>query len=351
MPYNAFPFLEKGKPVARRGRKAHGPLLREVAGLPKGDWLVKHPKHHSSGQRHAGKERSHRFSRLLHLYRRRWFQVFAVGLALLALMEASFLVAKNPNLVPAMILYGAFLVPIALITHLYETLPWEVPMPVLAICFLCGGALGVAIASPLEIDLLGPLGPFRFFGVGLIEEASKLILPLVIYFIGVYRSEAAGVIVGFTSAMGFSSLESAGYGFNAFMTDAGHGTSATLAEILKNPLSVLDLDVSFVARSLVDPIGHGTWTILTCYVLFHERQKAGRFVFNWRVGLAFVLAVLLHAAWDTTLTLHPQGNVGALIAIKIAFLITLIFTFWLFVRIVRKARRAPGGAATDLSTA
>ena len=28
--------LEKGKPVARRGRKAYGPL-KEVAGLPKGD--------------------------------------------------------------------------------------------------------------------------------------------------------------------------------------------------------------------------------------------------------------------------------------------------------------------------
>ena len=308
----------------------------------------KHSKRHPP--RHALKsERGRRLSGLFRVYGRRWFQVFATGLVLLALMEASYLVARNANLVPAMILYGAFLVPIALITYLYETLPWEVPMPILAICLLCGGALGVAIASPLELDLLGPLGKFEYFGVGLIEETSKLIIPLALFFIGTYRSEAAGVIIGFTSAMGFSALETAGYGFDAFITDAGRDKAASLADVLRDPLSVLDLDVSFVARSLTDPIGHGTWTILTCYVLFHERRKAGRIVLNWRVGLAFVLAVLLHAAWDTTLILHPR-DVYALVALKVAFLVVLVFTFWLFVRIVRKAKRAPGettGAAVS----
>jgi RsiW-degrading membrane proteinase PrsW (M82 family) len=309
---------------------------------------MRHLKHRSSEKRVAVKERPRRLFSLLHAYRHRWFQVFAVGLALLVLMEVSFLIAKNPNLVPAMIIYGAFLVPMTLITYLYDSLPWEVPMPLLAICLLCGGALGVAIASPLEIDLLGPLGQFRYFGVGLIEETSKLIIPVALFFVGTYRSESAGVIIGFTSAMGFSSLETAGYGFNAFMSNVGEHGAATLANILKNPLSVFELDLSFAARSLVDPVGHGTWTILTCYVLFHERRKAGRFVLNWRVGAAFVLAVLLHAAWDTSLTLTPS-NVYAEVALKIAFLITLVFTIWLFVRIVRKARRAeattePGAA-------
>ncbi len=299
---------------------------------------MKHLERHSPEKKVTEEERSHRLSRLLRLYRHRWFQVFAVGLALLALMEASFLVAKNANLVPAMLIYGAFLVPITLITYLYESLPdWEVPMPLLAICLLCGGALGVAIASPLEIDLLGPLGPFKYFGVGLIEESSKLIIPVTLLLIGTYRSEAAGVILGFTSAMGFSSLETAGYGFKAFMSNVDQHSAATLANILKDPLSVLELDVSFVARSLVDPIGHGTWTALVCYVLFHERRKAGRPVLNRRVTGAFVLAVLLHAAWDSSLMITPP-NVYAHVAVKLAFLVILAFTFWLFVRIVYKAR-------------
>lgn len=187
--YTMRSFLEERKPVVRRGRKAYG-TLSEAAGLPKGDRfmrLSKHSKHHSSKESTSEHRRLHRLSALLHVYRYTWFQVFAVGLGLLALMEASFLIASNPNLVPAMILYGAFLVPITLITYLYESLPWEVPMPLLAICLLCGGALGVAIASPLE--LLGPLGTFQYFGVGLIEETSKLIIPAILFFIGAYRSE------------------------------------------------------------------------------------------------------------------------------------------------------------------
>ncbi len=139
----------------------------------------------------AEKKHPHRIAKLFRLYKHRWLQVFTVGLALLALMEVSFLIAKNPNLVPAMLIYGAFLVPITLITYLRETLKEsEVPMSVRTICLLCGGALGVAIASPLEIDLMGPFGSFKYVAVGLIEESAKLIIPLAFFFIGTYRSEA-----------------------------------------------------------------------------------------------------------------------------------------------------------------
>lgn len=309
----------------------------------------RHPKHRLSGEKAKKGTIAQRFGRrlsaILHVYRRRWFQVFASGLVLLALMEVSYLVASNANLVPAMILYGAFLVPITLIVYLYERLTaWEIPMPLLLICLLCGGALGVAIASPLEIDLLPPLGPFQFFGVGLIEESSKLIVPAAVFLIGAYRSEAAGVIVGFASAMGFSALETAGYGFNAFMGNTGGGDTNTLATILKEPMSLLYLDSTFVERSLLDPVGHGTWTILTCYVLFHERRKAGRMVVNWRVGGAFVLAILLHAAWDTSLIVTPSTGYEEA-AVRIAFVVPLVLTFWLLGRIVRKTREAQATAA------
>lgn len=295
-------------------------------------------------QRSSGKGRlGSRLDAIFHVYRRRWFQVFASGLFLLALMEASYLVAPNPTLVPAMILYGAFLVPITLLAYLYERLTaWEVPMPTLAICFLCAGALGVAVASTLETLAMGPLGPFQDFGVGLIEESVKLVVPLVIFFMGAYRSEAAGVMVGFTSAMGFSSLESAGYGFNSFVS--GDGPHNTISSILKDPMSVLSLDESFIMRSLLDPVGHGVWTILTCYVLFHERQRLGRTALNWRVGAAFVLAILLHAGWDTSLSASKiiSSAVPVLVAAVIVFLIVLVTTFWLLWRIVHKTRQNMG---------
>ena len=96
-----------------------------------------------------------------------------------------------------------------------------------------------------------------------------MIAPLVIYFIGTYRSEAAGVMVGFTSAMGFSALETAGYGFDSYI-GTSNATSNTVAKVLQAPFAILQLDITLLMRSVLDPIGHGVWIILICYVLFHE---------------------------------------------------------------------------------
>jgi len=84
-------------------------------------------------------------------------------------------------------------VPVTFVAYLYERLPnWEVPLPPLAVCFVWGGALGTVVAGTLEYDLLRGLGVLALLGIGLIEEGSKLILPLIFYFHGRYRSERAG---------------------------------------------------------------------------------------------------------------------------------------------------------------
>ncbi len=145
------------------------------------------------------------------------------------------------------------------------------------------------------------------------------------------------MMLGFTSAMGFSYLETLGYDFNAFMSNVGQHDAATLAHVLANHWGVLGLDASIVSRSLVNLVGHGTWTVLTCYVLLHEYRRAGRLVLNRRVVGAFALAVLLHAAWDTSLLITPP-NTYEYIAIRAAFFVTLIFNVWLLVRIVHKVR-------------
>jgi protease PrsW len=109
------------------------------------------------------------------LLRRRWFQIFVSGLILLYLVERTLLATFTPNYVPSAILLGAFLVPITIVTYLYERLPgWEVPLPALAICFLWGGVLGTVVAGTLEYDLTRTLGFLPKLAIGLIEESAKL---------------------------------------------------------------------------------------------------------------------------------------------------------------------------------
>jgi protease PrsW len=266
------------------------------------------------------------------LLRRRWFQIFVSGLILLYLVERTLVATSNPNYVPSVILLGAFLVPITFVTYLYERLPnWEVPLPHVAICFIWGGVLGTVVAGTLEYDVMRALGFLPKLGIGLIEESAKLIVPLIFYFVGRYRSEAAGIVLGVATAAGFAGLETMGYGFVTLLSS-------------KDNLGVLD-EVLLV-RGLTSPAGHMAWTGLVCAVLWRERLKAGHATLDWRVLGAFLTAVVLHALWDTFASVKSATFVGFLSVELVSLLIALI-SLTLLIRRVREARRAEedGGRA------
>jgi protease PrsW len=261
----------------------------------------------------------------LRFLRRHWLQIFVSGLVLLFLVERTLVATANPNFVPSAILLGAFLVPVTFTTYLYERLPiWEVPLPPLAICFIWGGVLGTVVAGTLEYDVMRSLGFLPKLGIGVIEEGAKLILPLIFYFLGRYRSEEAGIVLGVATAMGFAALETMGYGFTSLL--ASHGNLGVLDEVL-------------LVRGLMSPAGHAAWTGLVCAVLWRERLKAGHATFNWRVGGAFTTAVILHALWDTFAGMKSATFVGVL-SIQLVSLLIAIISLTLLIRRVREARRA-----------
>jgi hypothetical protein len=159
---------------------------------------------------------------------RRWLQIFASGLVLLYLVERTLVATANLNYVPSVILLGAFLVPVTFVTYLYERLPdWDVPLPAVAVCFLWGGVLGTVVAGTLEYDVARALGFLPKLAIGLIEESAKLIVPLIFYFMGRYRSEAAGIVLGVATAAGFArqpgSARRGVAGARADLTCGAHG--------------------------------------------------------------------------------------------------------------------------------
>jgi protease PrsW len=294
-----------------------GQRTTESAAVPGRRWFRRVD---GAAARHADqKERRPR------LWRRHWLQVFVSGLILLFLVERALVTTGDPIYVPSAILLGAFLVPVAFTTYLYERLPrWDVPLPPLAICFIWGGVLGTVVAGTLEYDVMKTLGFLPKLGIGVIEEGAKLILPLVFYFLGRYRSEAAGIVLGVATAAGFAGLETMGYGLVSLL--ASHGNLGVLDEML-------------LVRGLTSPAGHIAWTGLVCAVLWRERLKVGHATFNWRVGGAFATAVILHASWDTFVSTSSSTLVGFLSIALVSLLIALI-SLTLLIRRVREARRA-----------
>jgi protease PrsW len=260
--------------------------------------------------------------------RRRWLQLFLSGLVLLFLVERTLVATGDPNYIPSAILLGAFLVPVTFTTYLYERLPdWEVPLPPLAICFVWGGVLGTVVAGALEYDVMKSLGLLPKLGIGVIEEGAKLIVPLVFFFLGRYRSEAAGIVLGVATAMGFAALETMGYGFTSLLLSKGN-------------LGVLD--GVLLIRGLMSPAGHAAWTGLVCAVLWRERLKAGHATLNWRVAGAFATAAILHASWDTFAGMRGATLVGSLGIHLVGLLIALV-SLTLLIRRVREASRAARG--------
>jgi protease PrsW len=151
-------------------------------------------------------------------------------------------------------------------------------------------------ASLLESYLLHP-SPGLFLGVGLIEEAVKLLALAFLTRRLAHKYARDGLILGAAVGFGFAAFESAGYAFTALFTEQG--------------LSLMQLVQTELLRGLLAPVGHGLWTAILGGVLFSASGRE-HFALTGRLLLSYLGVSVLHALWDS---MH-----------SIALLLTLIIT-------------------------
>jgi protease PrsW len=254
--------------------------------------------------------------------RRNWLWILVIGVALFVALDLALRSSGTTALLPALISVGAFTVPISLVVYFYgHVRDRDISRPLLTSCFVVGGALGLIAAGLIEFSTLKTLNFGALVAVGFIEETSKLIFPVWMYLLWRDRHEADGLLFGVAAGMGFAALETIGYGFMAFVQSHG---------------SIGSVEQTLLVRGLLSPAGHVAWTGLVCSVLWRERQKAGRLVLNAAVIGAFLVAVLLHAAWDVVNTF----NLPSLFALVCMIVIAGMSLGLLLLRF-REARRAP----------
>jgi RsiW-degrading membrane proteinase PrsW (M82 family) len=216
-----------------------------------------------------------------------WLVVLLVGGLLYYLVLRTLQETQNPNLVPSLILLGAFLVPVTFVTYIYQRVSGPDRIAgsspdLIALAALFGGVIGVVVAGRLEYDTMRDLGTVPMLAVGLIEEGAKLIVPIGILVLLRRRRPKNGLLVGVAVGMGFAALETMGYAFTALL--ASKGSIGTVEETL-------------LLRGLLSPAAHAAWTGLSTAALWHA-ASSGRF----RGYAGFVLTYLgvagLHACWD-----------------------------------------------------
>ncbi len=213
-----------------------------------------------------------------------WFWILLVGVGLFFGAYFALQLTDNPNFFPTVIMLGAFVVPLSYVALFYEHVhDRDIPVVLLGVCFIVGGALGIIAAGFLEWAVLKEATLTGFFSIGLIEEVTKLIVPVALFLGWSYRHQADGLLFGITAGMGFAALETMGYGVTALIDS--QGDPAAVEQVL-------------LVRGLLSPLGHAAWTGIICAVLWGQRAKLGHIAINLRVISAFVLAVFLHIAWN-----------------------------------------------------
>ncbi|MDX6253593.1 MAG: protease PrsW [Kribbellaceae bacterium] len=214
-----------------------------------------------------------------------WLGTFVIGSGLYLLVLGVVTDTGNPNLVPTMILLGALVVPLTFVLFADgRSGRWLIDGPTLGGSLLFGGVVGVVVAGLLEYDAVRKLGALPMLGVGLIEEAAKLVVPavLVLFFGHRYRSIAGGIVIGVAVGTGFAVLETMGYAFVALIQSGGNIGAA---------------EQTLFIRGLLSPAGHAAWTGLACWGLWRFAVAPSGKRFLGFLGM-YALAVALHTAWD-----------------------------------------------------
>lgn len=221
--------------------------------------------------------------------------VLVAGVVAYLLVLRTLLVTENPVFFPSMLVLGSIVVPASVLVFAAGGRSRPVVSTTLLVAVaVSGGVLGTVAAGTLEYDTLRRLDGLPMIMVGVIEEACKLLVPVVVLLSRRVRDPAAGVVIGVASGMGFATLETMGYGFLALMQQQ----------------SVTALDQTLLLRGLLSPAGHVAWTGVASAALWQIPSSTHRARAVLRAVVVFAAVVLLHAGWDQFDTVISRVLVG-----------------------------------------
>ncbi len=231
-----------------------------------------------------------------------YWRILLIGLLAYVATQQILVTTNNLHLVPLTMAIASALVPIVFVVFCWEQSAFAgMPASVVASTFAAGAILGLSISALVEPLFLSASGSSITLKsaliVGSVEEFAKLVAVLWFLRDKRLRSELDGLILGAAAGMGFAALETAGYGFVAFLAAFTQTLQSSTSASPAIAAGILQMNHQLLVRMALAIFGHGVWTAIICAVIWRERRNGGPRL-TLRVVGALALAIALHAAWD-----------------------------------------------------
>lgn len=241
-----------------------------------------------------------------------YFKIFIFFLIAYIATKIGYINYSNLNFLPAMIMLGAFAVPVTILIFFFEiNLFKNIPFYKVIKYFILGGALSLLLAI-LYFDII-TVGELDYMGalmVGLIEEAAKAVIVAIFLF----KSKKSnyildGLLIGAAVGAGFAAFETAGYILKYGLS----GGDAAMIQIIK-------------LRGFLAPGGHVAWAAIEGAALMYVKgfEKLDKKHLNdKRFLLVCLISVVEHGIWDMPINLpYYLVQIGLTIA---AWLVIIYF--------------------------
>src|SRR5208283_1336535 len=156
-----------------------------------------------------------------------FFRLLAVFAISFVALDVFWIYTQNVPLLPAIMIMGAFGVPLATLVLLFEmNTPRNVSIVVVGKLLVIGGLAGLCVVSFEYMKMPGSAITQKIPGI--VEETAKLAMVLLVMRTVRYKYILNGILFGAAVGAGFGAFETTFYGFQSLLGGLGQGADAAV---------------------------------------------------------------------------------------------------------------------------
>jgi RsiW-degrading membrane proteinase PrsW (M82 family) len=206
----------------------------------------------------------------------------------------------NTPMIPALLIMGAFAVPLSTLVLIFEmNTPRNVSVVLVGKLFVMGGLAALCAVSFEYMTAIAGKVP------GIVEETAKFAMVLLVVRSARYKYELNGILFGAAVGAGFASFETSFYGLiKAFLPTVIQGLQAGGQEGTVISAAVQAMETNLVVRGVLAPFGHVVWTAIAAGAFWRVKgaQPASLgMLADPRFFKAFLIPVAMHTLWDLSI--------------------------------------------------